>query len=113
MNQKLAVFSVADLTVDPTAVEQALEKTCRRGRDRYRVRGVCQVENRVYFVLRPAPEPEPPESYVIVVTQDVTDAGMTGVLDERWRAGFDALGSVNLGGSVYLLVFAKPGSGGE
>jgi len=43
-----------------------------------------------------------------VVVRDLTEAGLTAMLAQRWQAGFDAVGTVNLGEAAYYMLLARP-----
>jgi len=108
MMQKIITFGVNDLALDTDEVAARLTEACSHRRAQYRVRGLCQVREVVYFVLLGLPRGDPPESYVIVPVDDLTDAGVTAMLEQRWEAGFDAVGMVNLGDDACLALFARP-----
>ena len=106
--QKVISFSVSDLVIDPDGVADVLTKACSKRRGDYRVRGVCQTADNVFFVLLPVAASEAAESYVIAPLSDVTGDGMTSMLSARWAAGFNALGTVDMGEDSYLMVYARP-----
>lgn len=108
MMQRIAAFSVDDLLLDSKAVAEALLHACRRNGETLYVRGLCQVKETVYFTLLPCGSGTPcPVQYVWVECGDTTDAGVTTLLEERWAAGFDLVGSVDGGEDLVFVLFAK------
>jgi len=106
MNQKLVSFSVADLAARTDEIAAALTEACRRSPG-YVVRGLCQVEDIVHFVLLSLRGGEQPAAYILAFVDDVSEAGLTAMLAQRWASGFDAVGTVALGDGAYLTLFAK------
>ena len=107
MTHRIVVFAVAELAIDPNGIGAALTDACRRGRRGSRVCGVCPVGDRVYFLLRELSRSEPRETYVLIEVDDVTHAGVTALLNDRWHAGFQAIGTVPLGESSALMILAQ------
>lgn len=101
-------FSVADVSFDAESVAAALNTACGHRHERRRVRGVCQIGEVVYFFLLPLRKGEPLESYLLVAIRDLTEAGLTSMLAQRWEAGFDAVGTITLGEASYYMLFARP-----
>ena len=108
MSLRIAIHSITALAFDPDAIAEALMETCNRRSLRYNLRGVCPVDDKVFFLLEPRAASAPSEQYVIVPVSDTTEDGVTGMLNERWGAGFGAIGTVPLGEDTCLFVFAKP-----
>ena len=106
--QKVLLFSVDDIAADTSNVAQALAKACNGRTDHFRVRGLCQIEDEVYFVLLPRPRGETREDYVFAPLEDISDMGMQALLEERWEAGFDTVGLIDLGEDSYLMLYARP-----
>lgn len=108
MMQRLATFSVDDIAFDPKAVGNSLNERCNEGRNKYYVRGACQTEGVVHFVLLPRPEHREEETYVLApLSEDVTPEGVEAELAERWSAGFDTIATINLGRARYYALFAR------
>ena len=105
--QKIVEFAVDDLTLDAEAVADVLTQACRKREGTFAVRGLCQVEEAVYFVLHPCTTEEAPAQYGWVEVNDLTDAGITALLDQRWGGGFDLVGAVNAGDGLLFVLFAK------
>lgn len=105
--QTIMPFSVDDVSFDAESVADALNMACAGRHERRRVRGVCQIEETVYFFLLPLRRGEPLESYVLVAVDDLTEDGLTAMLAQRWEAGFDAVGTINLGEAAYYTLFAR------
>ena len=106
--QKVLVFSVDDLAVERKNVAQALNNACNNRSQKYRVRGMCQVDDEVYFVLLPRRQGESAEDYVFAPADDISETGMASLLEERWEAGFDTVGLINLGEDSLLMFYARP-----
>lgn len=106
--QRIMTFAIDDLVIDPESVAAQLTKMCSEHRPHYWVRGLCQLQDKVYFVLLAATAGEPREQCVIVPVRDVSDAGFTSMLDERWSAGFNCVGTVALGEGMHLILFTRP-----
>jgi len=105
--QKIVRFDIDDLALDLDSVQESLNRACTGRTGLYRVRGVCTVGDSVYFVLLPVAPDASPEAYVLTYLEDVSDSGFSATLHSRWSAGFDAVGSINAGETVYVL-FARP-----
>jgi len=105
--QKIVTFPVADLSLDPKSAADALNRACNKRTHHYRVQGVCQIDELVYFVLRPRPTNSPAETYVLVPADHGATGDFADVLLERWSAGFNALGTVRLDAGVHLILFAR------
>ena len=106
MMQRIIRYQVDDVIVDPDGVVEALNHACAGRTGMYRVRGVCQVGEDVYFVLLPLGPQETLETYVLAPVDDVSTDGFSAMLHTRWTSGFDAVGAVTLGDAVYVL-FAR------
>jgi len=105
--QTIMPFSVADVSFDAESVADALNTACSHRQEHRRVRGVCQIGETVYFFLLPLRDGEPLESYVLVAIHDLSEDGLTAMLGQRWEAGFDAVGTINLGEAAYYMLFAQ------
>ena len=107
MMQKVVRYSLDDVALDHKAVAQALNRACRRGSTRYAVRGLAQIDDALYFVLLPAGDQLPDEQYVLAPVEDRSRSGFTAELTERWAAGFDLIGTLQLGDG-FLALYARP-----
>lgn len=106
--QKIMTFATDDLVIDPESVAGRLTKMCSEHRPHYRVRGLCQIQDKVYFVLLAATAGQPREQCVIVPVRDISDDGFISMLDERWTAGFNCVGTIALGEGTHMILFARP-----
>lgn len=112
MMQKIVAFSVDDLRLDSQTVADALGRACGRREKTMFVNGMCQIQETVYFTLLPCGDRrKPPCQYVWVENEDCTDAGVTALLEERWAAGFDLIGSADGGDGLAFLLFARNAEG--
>jgi len=107
MMQKIVRYEVDDIIVNPDGVVEALNHACTGRTGMYKIRGLCQVGGSVYFILLPLDPHETAETYGLAPVADISADGFTSMLHSRWSAGFDAVGSVVLGDTVYVL-FARP-----
>gem|GEM_PF-1223644 len=105
--QKIMTFAIDDLIIDPQSVADQLTKLCSTHRPRYRVRGLCRIEDCVYFVLHAATATEPREQCVFAPIEDVSNDGFTSMLDQRWAAGFNSIGTIAEGEGTYLLLLTR------
>ena len=100
--QRLFDYTLASLRHDPAAVAAALTASCRR--QKVRLVGLCQTEDRVCFVAQPAGLP-PAGGYVIVPEPKIVSDSLAATLSERWTSGFDAIGLIRLEPWQYLGVY--------
>lgn len=105
--QKLVSFDVQEIAFAPEDVAAALNKACSARQGRYRVSGLCQLDNTVLFVLLPLEGAQPLEEYQFSTVSDLTVAGFTEELLGRWARGLNALGAVAVGDTRVLLL-ARP-----
>ncbi len=105
--QRVVSFSLDDLVVDSDGVIETLNNACTHRHDHYRVSGICQLENKIYFVLLPLDSGEKMRDYIMVPAEDVSHDGFVDMLHTRWSSGFDLIGSVQLYETTMVL-FAKP-----
>lgn len=103
MMQKIVSFTLDDLAADPKAIEAGLDAACLSRRQKYRVNGVCQLSDTVHFVLLPVDSVADVSSYAIVPTDETGPDGFTAELSQRWSAGFDALGTIEVGETLLVL----------
>ncbi len=113
MTQRILTFSISDLAFDSGSVARQLTANCRDHAEHYRVGGACQVDERVFFTLLPVRGPAPAAVYRLVPVEDATADGFAAMLSERWHAGFDALGTIDLGDDLLLVLFACEQVAGE
>jgi hypothetical protein len=115
MIQRQVKFSVNEIAFNPGNVENCLNKLCA-GPDGYWVRGVCQFDQSVTFVLLPRSLPQPPApdladetvpvAHHLVLLQDLSEAAVDAELMTRWTAGFETIGAIDLGDSQAMLLVA-------
>ena len=108
MMQKIVSFVLDDLAADPGAVQAGLNTACLSRRQKYRVNGVCQLADTVHFVLLPVESVPAELSYVIAPVDETGPDGFSGELSLRWSAGFDALGTMQVGETMFAL-YARVG----
>lgn len=105
--QKIVSFDVQEIAFSPEDVAAALNKACSARQGRYRVSGLCQLDNTVLFVLLPLERAQPLEEYQFSTASDLTIPGFTAALLDRWSRGLNALGAVVMGNTRVLLL-ARP-----
>jgi hypothetical protein len=106
MSPRIVTYALAEIESVPEEVVAALNVACNRRRTKYRVRGLFQLDDVVYFLLLPRERLEKPETYVLVPLTDVSSGGFPAGLMERWAAGFDAVGLVRVAAG-HLALFAR------
>ncbi len=100
-------FSLDDLAADHKSVQATLNDACSKRRQKYWLRGVAQVEDHVYFFLLPRVGNSADEDYVLAPLPEIpSHQDMIGILDDRWAAGFDMIGSCRVYETLFL-VFAR------
>lgn len=107
--QKILRYSISDLCADVEGVLAAVTRACRQPSGPYRVRGLVQLDSLVLLQLLPRGA-APAEVYCFSEVCDATEDDVVAVLNERWSAGFDCVGSVSAGDGLFLLLFARPES---
>ena len=108
MMQKIVTLSVDELRFDAGEVAETLLHACTRGNAPLEIRGMCQIDESVFFTLLPCRDAgSAPAQYVWVEIRDRTDDGVASLLEERWAAGFDLIGSVNADADLSFLLFVK------
>ena len=106
MMQKILHFDIDDIVVDPDNVLERIQHACSDTIGRYRVRGLCQIDDRITFVLVPLDASESAETYQLGWLEDSTPEGLQTALMNRWSGGYDTIGCVNLGDGRYTLLLA-------
>jgi len=106
-SQRIISYALDDLVVDPDGAIDALNDACTHRQVHYRVSGICQLEHRVYFALAPVADPRAAGNYLLVTVEDTSHDGFVSMLDDRWAAGFDIVGTITLYETVMAL-FARP-----
>jgi hypothetical protein len=106
--QRILTYHIDDLAVDHKDVMATVNAACTHRGVEYTVRGVCQVEDHVYFILLPLEDKEREEEYVLVPKADPPSRDeMIAILNDRWNNNFDPVGSIQ----VYetpMILYAKP-----
>ncbi len=105
--QRIITKTVDDVAVAPEEIVDTLNIACTRRQDKYKVQGVCQIEERIYFVLVPLLPSEPAKTYVLVAVEESSHDDVVAMLDTRWSSNFDILGTIKVYETTYIL-FAKP-----
>jgi hypothetical protein len=106
--QKILTFSLDDIAFDPQQVASTLDEACNARKSKSVVRGFLQVDRVVYAVLQDRRPDQRAEVHTLVPIEDTTTQSMVGVLEQRWEAGFDAIGTADLGDGTCYLLLARP-----
>ncbi|MCK5804389.1 MAG: hypothetical protein KAI66_16240 [Lentisphaeria bacterium] len=102
------IFGLDDLRTDEAAVLAAIDSACNAPATRKAVRGLCQIEDRLYLTLLPEPRMAAKRHHVLIPVEDATETGMASLLEQRWSAGFDAIATIDLGGGQVRLLLECP-----
>ena len=105
--QKIVTLQLDTICADAEGVASMLSQACVRPSGTYRVQGLCQAGGNAYAILHPVPSGTPGATYRFAELHDVTAADIAGLLHERWAAGHDAIGSINLSDGLVLFLFAE------
>lgn len=105
--QKIITKTVDDLAIDPSEVVDVLNTACNRRHEKYTLRGICQVDDIVYFVLLPREPSESARTYVLDTVDATSRDDVVAMLDSRWASNFDAVGTVKVYDTTYIL-FSRP-----
>jgi hypothetical protein len=105
--QKIITFSVQDIVVSPEQVAEALTHACLKRRGRYRVSGLAQLGDQVYFVLVSAGRGFARERYILATVEDISTDGFPEALLHRWSNGCNLIGLVVHAGGHQAL-YAQP-----
>jgi hypothetical protein len=102
-SQRIITFALDDLAVDPDSVVDALNDACTHRHEHYRIRGVCQLDQKIYFVLLSLDANEPARSYVLTSIDDISSDGFVAMLENRWASNFDTVGTIKVYDTVMAL----------
>ena len=105
--QKIIQISLNDILADADGAAKRITSTCAHRSGPYRVSGICQVGEMAYVVLLPAGSAGPALAHRFVEIAEATPDDVIALLNERWSADFDCLGSVNTCDGLTLCLFAK------
>ena len=106
--QKIVTFSVQDIIVTPEQVAESLTRACLKRRGRYRVTGLAQLGDQVYFVLVSTGRGFPAERYVLATVGNTSTDGFPDALFQRWTSGFNLIGLVVHAGGHQALYAQQP-----
>ena len=106
--QKILTFSLDDVAFDPAQVAQTLTDAAGNRKHKSVVRGFFQIDDVVYAVLHDREPDQPAEVYTLISVAEQSVESVIGMLEQRWEAGFDALGVADLGDGTCYLLLARP-----
>ncbi len=105
---KIMPFSLDDLAANSKEVQDSVNTACCRRTTKYRLRGVAQIEEHVYFFLLPRGSEEEMEDYVFApLEESVAHEDIIGMISDRWSAGFDLVGSFDVYGTLFMVYARK------
>ncbi len=101
---RIMPFSLDDLAANPKGAQESLNSACCRRGTKYRLRGLAQIEEHVYFFLLPRQTNDPREDYVLAPLEEIpSHEDVIGILSDRWAAGFDLVGSFDVFGTLFMV----------
>ncbi|MFW6414307.1 MAG: hypothetical protein ACOCZS_03290 [Verrucomicrobiota bacterium] len=106
MEHKIIHYHIDDIAIDPEDICDSLNEACTKRQHRFRLRGICQLENHVYFVMVPLRSGEPREEYIITTLEDISHEGFIATVNNRYQGGFDVIGSFQVY-ETHMALFAK------
>ena len=105
--QRIMTFSIEDIAIDRKAVVKKINSGCDHHPYHYRVNGLCQLDDKVYFVLLPLDEGVERKEYVLAPVEDPSQDGIVTELETRWEAGFNTIGTINFGDNFFMNFYEK------
>ena len=105
--QRIMTFSIEDIAIDRKAVAKKINKACDHHPYHYKVNGLCQVEDKVYFILLPVEDESLKKEYVLAPIDDVSPDGFTAELETRWESGFNTVGIISFGDNFFMNLYEK------
>ncbi|MFO7821874.1 MAG: hypothetical protein R6V56_07485 [Lentisphaeria bacterium] len=105
MEQRIVSFTIDEIAVDTDNVLDSLNEACTKRHLHYWVRGICKIEDRVYFMLLPVSEGQAAETYRFVEGEEMGDGDFVAEVNSRYQGGFDMVGSFKVYDTL-MLVFA-------
>lgn len=106
MEQRIISFTIDEIAVDTDNVINSINQACVKRHNHYWVRGICQLEDRVHFMLLPVNAGQPSESYRFSALEELGDESFVAEVNGRYQGGFDTVGSFRVYDTV-MLMFAK------
>ena len=103
MKQRILVYSIDEIAVDYKAVAQSINCACQRDHTHYRVAGLCQTHDCVFFSLEELRSRQEVR-YVLVPFSGTSNDQVKADIYTRWSSGFSTRGLIRLSES-YLGLF--------
>jgi hypothetical protein len=103
MFNRILIYSIQDLAIDYEGIAVELTKVCRSHPDIYRISGVCQSRDKVYFPIETTNMQVEP-TYILAPFSGMSDAQVEADLFIRWSGGFNTKGLIKMTES-YLGLF--------
>ena len=100
---RILVFSIDEIGIDYKTVSRALNSACQRDNTRYRISGLCQTNDSIFFALEEIPY-ENGFRYVIAPFSGMSNEEIKADIHTRWSSGFSTKGLIRLSES-YLGLF--------
>ena len=103
MEQRIISFTIDEIAVDTDNVIESLNDACTKRHLHYWVRGICQLEDRVYFMLLPCSDNQHAETYRISALEEIGDENFVATVNGRYQGGYDTVGSFRVYDTIMLL----------
>ncbi len=109
MNPRMQIYTVAEIATDSDGISRALNIGCKRDQCRYRISGVCQV-NETIFPPMGKIQNNDKFSYILAPFSGHSKDMIQADIFTRWSSGFKTKGLIELSESfVGLFELAENG----
>ena len=98
------VFSIDEIGIDYKTVGRTLNSACQRDNTRYRIVGLCQTDDSIFFALEQMSPENNGFRYVIAPFSGTSNEEIKADIYTRWSSGFSTKGLIRLSES-YLGLF--------
>jgi len=104
MEHRIISFGIDEIAVDTENVADSINEACTKRHHHYWVRGVCQLESRVYFMLLPVSEAQESETYRLITLDEIGHENFVATVNGRYQGGYDTVGSIKVYDTIMLVV---------
>ena len=104
MKFKVAQFTIQDFIENYDDVSEALNKSCTRNDNYFRIQGICQTDSAVLFMLE---KDSIRREYIIAPFLGTSDEDVIADVYSRWQHNGSTRGMIKLE-KLFLGVFEKP-----
>ncbi len=102
MKPRLQIYDIKEITIDYEGVSDALNKGCTRDNTLYRITGVCQVGDTVFFPMEEAAQ-QAKVKYLLAPFSGISRDKVQADIVTRWASGFATKGLIELSASFIGL----------